>query len=110
MTKSRKCLTAFWDCIRATWHTRQVAVQKSEMFITEMLSQMSFDVAPRSLEEVEEERMRIQRKDQQAKAHRQKQRDGAPFVQQEWDLGRKNDDDTVRRNVTKKTNARHVLT
>lgn len=71
MTESRRRLTKFWDCVLTTRKIREVKIKRSETFTAQMLAHMSFDLAPRYLGEVEEERKRIQSDDQQAKALRQ---------------------------------------
>lgn len=102
MTEARERLHEVWQHIRTVFSERQSSIGRSELFITSIISQMSFDESPEYLARVAAERQEIEQKFQ-----RDSMLGKVPkplSFQPSWDSGA-NKDMAVRRNLTRKTNA-----
>lgn len=104
MTEARKSLNDIWRSVRTVFNERQVAIGRSELFRTSILSQMSFDESSEHIAMISAERQKIEDDNERGRALKKMQQDKSPFVQQAWDM-RVGKDDGVRRTLTRKTNA-----
>lgn len=104
MEESRMRLSKYWNWVRDTWNQKQGSVGRSESFMAQILSRISFDVGPKHLAEVDTERQRILDDMKDANAVGAQQRSRPQFMRQPWDTGA-GEDGAVRRNLTKKSTA-----
>jgi hypothetical protein len=101
-TATRERLTNFWQCVRENWSIGRLAPLSSNALKADMLSRMSFDVSPKYLARLEEERRDIEDKDQHEKKLKAQRQSDARFVKQPWDIGGSGDG-VVRRKLAKRS-------